>query len=145
MQDESTIFAVGFYPLLHMLIFPAFIFYLLEGARRLFAFMRDRTIFLRLYFVSTYAVTVAAFYYYFQFVQALDSCFDTFLVATFPFFMIFIVVGCLIPLLKVVNHFRPIWDSDERYLEIYLAVAFTVSFVSFVAFSIVVMNATFCA
>ena len=59
--------------------------------------------------------------------------------------MIIMVMVFLNQLLKIINHFRPIWDSDERYLDIYLVVAFTILFVSFVAFFFVVMNTNFCA
>lgn len=145
MQDEFAIFAVGFYPLLHLLLVPLFIFRCLQVARHYGKFLRDRRMFLRVYFVINFGAATTSFFFYFQLVRTLDSCFNVLLAATFPFFMIIMVMVFLNQLLKIINHFRPIWDSDERYLDIYLVVAFTILFVSFVAFFFVVMNTNFCA
>ena len=145
MQGEFAIFAVGFYPLLHLLLVPLFIFRCLQVARHYGEFLRNRRMFLRVYFVINFGAATTSFYYYFELVRRLESCFNVLLVASFPFFMIFVVMVLLSHLLKVINHLVPIWDSDERYLDIYLVGAFTVLFVSFVAFFFVVMNTNFCA
>lgn len=145
MQDESTIFAVAFYPLLHLLLIPLFIFRCLQVARHFGEFLRNRRRFLALYFVINLLAATTSFYFYFQLVRTLDSCFNVFLVAFSPFFMMVMVVILLPHLLKVINHFVPIWDSDEKFMDIYLVGIFTVLFVSFVAFFFVVINSTFCA
>lgn len=98
-----------------------------------------------MYFVINLLAAITSFYFYFQLVRTLDSCFNVFLVAFSPFFMMVMVVIFLPHLLKVINHFVPIWDSDEKYYDIYLVGTFTVLFVSFVAFFFVVINTNFCA
>lgn len=145
MQDEFAIFAVGFYPLLHLLLVPLFIFRCLQVARHFGEFLRDRRMFLRVYFFLNFGAATTSFYYYFELVRRLESCYNVLLVALFPFFMVMMVMLFLAHLLKVINHFVPIWDSDERFMDIYLVVTFTVLFVSFVAFFFVVMNTKFCA
>ncbi len=66
-------------------------------------------------------------------------------VAMFPFFVNLVVPALCGALLEVVNHFFKIWDSHDKFLDVFLVVTFTVLFVSFIAFFFVVMNTNFCA
>ncbi len=68
-----------------------------------------------------------------------------FLVAAFPSLYLLFVPGTVDSLLEVINHFCKVWDSDEKFLDVYLLVLFTVTLVSFIAFFFVVRGLEFCA
>ncbi len=147
MTHEFQIFLVALFPLIYLTSFPIGTFHLLKAIDSFFGIFDNRVNFLRGYLLSIGALTAASFYGYFELLRASNLCddeFRTFAVAGFPLVYFIVVPGQTYTLVKVINHFFKFWDSDEKLLEIDLAVLYTVSLISFITFFIVVRVLDYC-
>ncbi len=67
------------------------------------------------------------------------------IIASAPFMYLLLIPASVLQLMKVINHFLEIWDVEEKFMEISLALVYCISFISFMAFFFVVISLDNCA